>query len=91
MIGVSIRIVRNFGILNKIFIAPTRVDQWITGPGDVILIHMAIKIKGISIKGRSNNIKEILTHLGIGRCCYVIRVNQFLMILKDLDTPKKFF
>jgi hypothetical protein len=40
--GVSVRIVRNFGILKGTLSRPTRSDQCMTGPRDVSLIATAI-------------------------------------------------
>jgi hypothetical protein len=43
--------VRNFGILNRVFRRPTRSDQYKAGPGEVILTMM-----DTTSKGPSNNI-----------------------------------
>ena len=39
--GVSIRMVRNFGILKILLFRPTRSEQYSTGPGDVTLTKNA--------------------------------------------------
>ncbi len=47
-VGVSIRMVLNFGILNILLSAPTRLDQYKAGPFEVSLTNIIITKRGTS-------------------------------------------
>ena len=82
--GVSLRIVRNFGILKIPLPLPTLLDQYNTDPGDVAFIRIAIIMNNFAKKMRQNNANKISNNRFIAKI-----ISELQKITKGLTQSLK--